>query len=718
MSHDAGPTSPLRFALTTLPAIALLVGVICYFTAEKTHAQLSKLGEHWYGSDSPLVPGYKDLRKEPVKPTCDPEKAFVAPKAEVKDELDDLLDDDEEDEKPAAPAKKDDEGDELDDLLGDEEGDASADAGAQVAAAKAAHDAALKQCKDRHAEFLRIKGRITPEVVRFRTIEQGVSGAVLYGLTHQQHVMILLLLICAITAAGIRGHIALRPAVSKLDHRICEGTQLAAHLILLYSAWSFRAGQIAAKTTIEAPMLHWFWIGGFAILSAISLHNIIRLPEDAKEGGSIGHARLTVPLFTIMCLVSGIYFLSKSHPAGVAIYLGKLPGNALLYIQVGLYVWVGMLVKRTCFASLAFDVVRPWKLPPEMLAFVAVVGAALPTAYSGASGIFVIAAGAVIYEELRKAGARRSLALAATAMSGSMGVVLRPCLLVVIVAALNDVTTDQLYGWGFKVFLLSAGLFLIVSLLMRQGPLEWEKTSVALPQSIAALKPLVPYAIIVTLLLLFEAFALNAYLDEHSAPIILPLILLVVLIYDRRQAKKQDAEADGFLRSVEKATSETTGHIGALLMLMGLSVCLGGIIEDAEVMNHVPQSFGSVWTTMLVLVAVLVVIGMSMDPYGAVILVSATIVAVAKRNGIDMVHFWMVVLVAFELGYLTPPVALNHLLSRQVVGEEEALAAEADAAKETSFIRRHEKILLPIFVMATALILVAFVPLMFPGYGK
>ena len=50
-----------------------------------------------------------------------------------------------------------------------------------------------------------------------------------------------------------------------------------------------------------------------------------------------------------------------------------------------------MLLKRSRLAALCFDVVRPWKLPPEILAFVAVVGAALPTAYSGASGIFVIA---------------------------------------------------------------------------------------------------------------------------------------------------------------------------------------------------------------------------------------------------------------------------------------------------------------------------------------
>ena len=102
---------------------------------------------------------------------------------------------------------------------------------------------------------------------------------------------------------------------------------------------------------------------------------------------------------------------------------------------------------------------------------VVVVMSAFPTAYSGASGIFVIAAGALIFQEMMRSGARKQLAIATTAMAGSMGVVLRPCLLVVIVASLNkQVTTDELFTWGIKVYLLSAFLFLGGLLITRREP--------------------------------------------------------------------------------------------------------------------------------------------------------------------------------------------------------------------------------------------------------
>ncbi len=732
MAH--GPSdNKFRLALSTTPAVLFLVGVISYGFAEKCHGQLSKLGEHWYGSDSPLIPGYKDLRADAVKPKCDPDKAFIPPKvAPAAAGDDDLLDGLEGVEDAPAPkpepkkeaAVDDDEEVDLDALLDDSDTEKPKDAAAAAAAAalavanaKKAHDASLRLCKDRHAKYEAVQKRITPGLKRFRTIEKGVFAAQLWGFDHQKHTLLLLLLICAITTSCIRGHIALRPARTRLDHRVAEGSQLISATLLTYSAVALRNSELAAGAKIDHPELFLFMIAGFGALAVVHLYNLVRVPPDAPEGGKFGSALLCVPLYTTMCLIAGTYFFSKSHWAGLGIYIGKLPTNALLYTQVGLYVWVGMLLKQTRLASLCFDIVRPWKLPPELLAFVAVVGAALPTAYSGASGIFVIAVGAVIYEELRKAGAPRQLALAATAMSGSMGVVLRPCLLVVIVAALNDVTTDQLYSWGFKVFLLTAVLFLIVSLVTRRGPITIAPAREALPQSIAALKPLVPYVLIITALLLFEAVALDAYVDEHYAPYILPLLLLVVLVYDRRAARKADPEQARYMHTIGNATCETTGHIGALLMLMGLSVCLGGIIEDAEVMNMVPETFGSVWTTMGILVVVLVIVGMTMDPYGAVILVSATLAAVANRNGIDPVHFWMVVLVAFELGYLTPPVALNHLLTRQVIGEEEAMAIDPED-ENAGFWRRHERILLPIVVMATALVIVAFVPLLFGSYGK
>ena len=687
--------------LAAMPAFLVLIFVILLNTSHATHAQLLKLGEN-------IWDGYFQLRSDPIEPSCvinsdiDAQLAALITESAVVDEEDewDLFDEDPE------PV---DEGVLRQSLMN-----------------------AQSVCQAKHQTYDSTVDRVTPAVKAFRTVELAVADFGEFGLHAQRIMLAVLVLICGMTALFRRHHIALRPMETVMDYRVASFAQMLASGILFYSVYSFKnvVFNAGVEVTAEHGFLHYLWIFGFGAVLLLSIYQFIFIPKEAKPGGSFVKAQLAVPLYATMCIISGTYFILNGHAAGIGIYLNQMMELSQLFLGVGLYVWIGMLVKRTKMAQAVFDVFRPWNLPPEMLAVVVVVIAAVPTAYTGASGIFIIAIGGLIYNELRRAGARRQLALAATAMSGSMGVVLRPCLLVVIIAALNkEVTTDQLFGWGLNVFLLTAALFAAVAMLTKQGTLSIEKASVAWPQTKKALKKLIPYVIVIGLTLSFYAIFLNAYLDEFSAPFILPVLLLVILIYERISQEKigraqmnidhienrleeswKDFKEgnDSIEKTLREATTETTGHIGALLMLMGLSVSIGGVIERSHLMDLVPGSFESVWLAMGLLVVILVIIGMVMDPYGAVILVSATIASIAYDSGIDPVHFWMVTLVAFELGYLSPPVALNHLLTRQVVGEREVALASQEGH---NFWYRYEKFLLPLTVMGIALIIVAFLPL-------
>jgi len=689
--------------LAALPAFLVLVFVIILNTSHTMHAQLLQLGES-------VWEGYFMLRHDPVEPSCNLNMDIDTELARIVEERNNQPMD---------------------------EFDLFAPEPVDPAVMRKSLEAAQAQCEIKYDQYNATKDRITPAVEIFRSVELGVANFGELGMATQRIMLAILVLICGGTALFRRHHIALRPMVTAMDYRVAAGAQFVAFAILFYSVYSFKniAFSAGIEVSTEHAVLHWLWIFGFGAPLALTLYQMIVIPKDAQPGGNFLKAQLAIPLYATMCLISGTYFILADHPAGIGIYLNQMMELSQLFLNVGLYVWIGMLLKRTEMAQKVFNIFRPLKLPPEMLAVAVVALAAVPTAYTGGSGIFVIAVGGLIYMELRRAGARRQLALAATAMSGSLGVVLRPCLLVVIVAALNnEVTTDQLFGWGVKVFFLTTVLFAFYALLTRKEPVAIQRPDGNVwPEFKEALKPLIPYVILITVTLVVYALLLNAYLDEFSAPIILPVLLLVILIYERLNQEKDVLKRenlnidyvghrleesyddlkqgrDSIEKTIREATTETTGHIGALLMLMGMSVSIGGVIERAEVMAMVPTEFSSIWLAMALLVAILVVIGMVMDPYGAVILVSATIASIAYESGIDPVHFWMVTLVAFELGYLSPPVALNHLLTRQVVGEEEVRLSKEEVVGE-NFWYRNEKILLPLATMATALIIVAFVPL-------
>lgn len=685
---DAAHTySAARNALVTLPIAVLLLLAIVFGTSAFIHGQLLSLGgQIWHD--------YSLLRVDIAEPTCDANPdidAAIAQGASGAVDEDSLFD--------AGPS--------------------------DPQARRQSLERQRAQCRESYERYEYNHAMTATASLRtYRALELGMGQVNAIGQDVQATILVLLIMFGGLIALVLNEQIALRVPHTRLDVRVSAGAQVAANLAMAVSGWAWLRVDSGGDVALNV-----IWLAGFLILAVAAAVRLVKVPAQAESGGSLMHALLTVPLYCWLALVSLLYFFgAEGYLPGPAIQLSKMIRFADLYTGIGLFVWVGMMLKHTRIAELVFGLFRAWSLRAEFIVILIVLASAWPTAYTGASGIFVLAIGAVIYQELRIAGTYRQLAIASTAMSGSMGVVLNPCLMVVIIAALNrQVTTDQLYGWGHYVFALTALIFTGFVYLTRKSAPHVAAPGRALPAFWRAAKPAIPYAVIAVAVVMIYARLLGQSFNEFSAPVILPLMMLALLGYDRWRAKRLDRQAHaevarrdtdepapaGFWNALRAATAESAVLLGALLMLMVMSIVFGGVMERSGVMAVFPDQFSSVWAATAILVVLLVIIGMIMDPYGAIILVSATIAPVAYNNGIDPVHFWMIVLVAFELGYLSPPVALNQLLTRQVVGDAEIQAAKAEVADDPSFWRRHESLLLPITVLASSLLLVAFAPLVY-----
>jgi TRAP-type C4-dicarboxylate transport system permease large subunit len=571
----------------------------------------------------------------------------------------------------------------------------------------------LALCADKYTAYQNNVEKATPALGVFKTVEQGLATFLLENIELTKYLFIAIFAMAAAVAALDADHIALRLPRNRSEWRLSQATQFIVNGTMVFSMHAY-LGRLASSPGGESTaMLQYAWAGVFGLFMVINAMRFMYIPKHMRAGGLALSSGLVIPLYCAMGLIAMSYFFfADGYASGLAIYFGMMSNLSSMFINIGLYVLVGMVLKQTRLPELLLNVIKPYNLPAPMLASVIIFVTAFPTAFTGASGIFILAVGGVVYDELRRAGAGRQLALATTAMSGSLGVVLNPCLLIVVVAALNkEVTTTEMYDWGFWVFIMSASLF---SLIVCKTEGNWRPRPApgAFKASLRQLKPLLPYVALAGAVI----FAINALLglsfNEYSAPLILPLVMLSLVFLDAGSNSRDDNETrfTAFWGRSCSAASDSAVHIGALLALIGFSICLGGILERSDIVHLLfPEHLTSPWLAMLVIVVMLTVIGMVMDPFGAVILVSATIAQPAIQLGIDPLHFWIVCLVAFELGYLSPPVALNHLLARQVVGESEVLAAE----RTGSFWHRYERLLLPIAVMGPTLLLVAFVPMMF-----
>lgn len=766
--------------ISTIVIFCLLMLTLIIGSGEMLQGQMLRYGEKWFGDPASGVQ-YSFLRGDPEKPTCNPNANVDA---EVQKRI------------------KEAENDDFASLFGPPNPDEL----------RQSVLAAQQICAEKYQTYEKLSSHISPGLKAYRTAETALLYVTRLGVDWQQVLLMIIFGIAGITTTLGLHHIAIRPPSTKKDFLVYNVSMVAATALLLTSTGFYLKGLIFSDLPVEMPKLifHSIWVTLFFILFIISAIKLFNPPKVTEEG-NWGLAGLSVPLFASMGIITGISFIFfMNYQSGIGIYLGQMEEFSSIFLKLALFIWIGMLLKQASVVDYFLDLVRPFRFSPETLAIILMAAGAVLTAYTGASGIFVIAAGAIIYKEVYEAGARRQYALALTAMSGSLGVVLRPCLLIVVIAALNNqVKTDELYGKGLYVFLVSLSLLWITSLSLAKEKFHLRRPSEALPESAGALQKAAPYIILAFLIIAFFQFGLDSKLNEFTAAVILPFVLLFVLLYDKlfhgksvlvekvtaylavpilfyglyklingifsgvvgwtgydvsldvvskvggwdinwtyvaiavlaligyrfaiaaynRHGRVQHVEEakhldtvgrepirSTFVGSVGSATAETIGHIGALIMLMALSVAIGGLIERSEVMTALPTEFSSTLIALMLFTFVLVIVGMIMDPFGAAILVNATIAPIAYESGIHPVHFWIIVLTAFELGYLSPPVALNQLLARQVVGEDEMREADAEV-KHKSFYYRYERWILPFGIMLVTLLIVAYVPYFFKMFG-
>lgn len=701
--------------ISTFSVMLLLLLTLIIGTGEMIHGQMLRVGEAIYG-DSKGTMQYSFLRIEPEAPSCDRSTSIDVL---VKQQMHHNAQDD----------------------VGDFFGTANENEVRQSIMA------GQKLCEEKFQFYDQAVSYLdkNPSLRIYRNLETGFFWIFKFGSENRVIILLLMVVISAITASIKMHHISLRPPKTKLDFRVYHFFMVLGNALLSYSVLSqyFSVINSGVFVNYETHSVYCLWIILFVSLTLISLYNLFNLPKDALPGGNIGLALICIPLYAVMSVITGVAFsFFMSYPMGQGIYLGQLVEFSGIFLNLALFIWSGMLLTQTRIMDVFLAILRPWNLAPETLTCLILIAAAVPTAYTGASGIFVIAAGALIYREVWNAGARRQYALAVSAMSGSLGVVLRPCLLIILISMLDSkhVTSDELFNHGYYVFWLTAFIFFAASLILAENKFRINPPEIAFPKMMIALTHVVPYVIIMALVIVIYHFGLETPMDEFTAPVILPFMLLGIILFDKLwghmlpvvnyhseledEHQKKSAfirehghEAElkrGFASAVRFATSESVGHIGALIILMALSASMGGLIHQTDVVSLLPTHLGNILITLGFMAILLAIIGMCTDPFGAVMLVAASIAPVAFANDIQPIHFWMIVLVAFEFGYVTPPVALNHLLTRLSVGDKEVADADAEAKLQyKNFYYRYERWILPMVVLFSSLMLVTYIPYIF-----
>src|SRR5690606_12955142 len=76
-------------------------------------------------------------------------------------------------------------------------------------------------------------------------------------------------------------------------------------------------------------------------------------------------------------------------------------------------------------------------------------------------------------------------------------------------------------------------LFLGISLFLAETRFRVASPKVAIPGMLKAFIPVIPYIVLTLLVIAFYKYGLDTQMDEFTAPVVLPIILIVYIMFDR-----------------------------------------------------------------------------------------------------------------------------------------------------------------------------------------
>lgn len=367
-------------------------------------------------------------------------------------------------------------------------------------------------------------------------------------------------------------------------------------------------------------------------------------------------ALLGAPLFAIMGAVAMLAFTAAEiDPSAVIVELYRIALNPS-FLAIPLFTFAGYVLAESRAPRRLVDLARAvFGSIRGGLAVVALVTCALFTAFTGASGVTIVALGGLLFPILLQERYPERFSLGLVTASGSLGLLFPPSLPLILYAVVAQLSIDRLFAGA-----LVPGVLLVV-LLSAYGLWVGKRTKVpvtpfrgkALASALRAAIWELPLPVLVI------GGIYGGFFTATEAAAITAFYVVIVEVFITRDLH--------LTRDIPRVMRESMLLVGAIFMVIGVAMGLTNYLIDEEIPNALFELTRSFITSPLMFLIVLnlflLLVGMMMDIFSAIIVVVPLIIPIARQYGIDDVHLGIIFLTNLEIGYLTPPVGLNLFIS-------------------------------------------------------
>jgi C4-dicarboxylate transporter DctM subunit len=370
-------------------------------------------------------------------------------------------------------------------------------------------------------------------------------------------------------------------------------------------------------------------------------------------------ALIGAPIFALMGGASELAWVLHPDPAyrhlryiAPTVLDERFAGSPIL-VTIPLFTLVGYLMAesktpdRIVQASRAFF---GWM--PGGLALVAIAASAFFTTLTGGSGVTIVAIGGLLYPALRKERYPEGFSLGLVTTGGSLGLLLPPSLPILVYALVAGIDFTK----AFKAALLPG--FLVMLLLYAYSAFVAIRAGVPRePPQLSAMARalwLVKWELLVPVLILGGLSTGLTSLDESAAVTALYTLVIEVFVYKDLSIRKD-------LPRVAKGAMSLAG---AVILILAMANALINFVVQEQIPGRMLEqmlAFGlnERWQFLIVLNVFLLILGMIMDGFSAILVAVPLVLPFAARFHLAPFHLAVMFLLNLELAFMLPPLGLN-----------------------------------------------------------
>lgn len=359
------------------------------------------------------------------------------------------------------------------------------------------------------------------------------------------------------------------------------------------------------------------------------------IPIAVALGGASALALLLHSNLPIALLVQRVYVGLDSFP---------LLAAPLFILAGGLMETGGISLRITHLASALVGHVRGG------LGMVVVLGTMLFSGISGSSTADTAAIGSTMIPAMVRRGYSPAFATAVVAASGGMGILIPPCIIMVIYGLLTNTSVAALFLGGLVPGLMMGGAMMVAVWWMakRQGlPVEAEFSLMAVVRSAARSG----WALLMPIIIV-GGILLGVFTVTEAA--------VVAVVYGFAIAKFVYRELSW--PDVLRILVESSATTGAVMLVVGMAAVFAWLLTSIQaplaVTNWLAGISSKTWFFLLLVNIAFLLIGAVFEVTAALIMTVPILMPLITRYEVDPVHFGVVLTANMGIGLVTPPIGV------------------------------------------------------------